>query len=252
MKNKILSLIMIFLTLSVVAQVSKPIDTSAIIIHQNIKFNSKQLIIPAVLIGYGAIGSVNNDLKRLNLSIRNQIVEQGYKKTTVDNYIQYVPALSVYALNNLGIKGKNNLKDRSVILGTSLALVFVSVTAIKHIANVERPDGTNFAFPSGHTAMAFSGAEFLYQEYKDVSIWYGVGGYAIATTTGALRIYNNKHWLTDVAAGAGIGILCTKAAYWLNPFLNEKIFNRKASNTTTMFTPYYDGKIMGGELVLMF
>ena len=112
-----------------------------------------------------------------------------------------------------------------------------TVNILKKTGNVERPDGSSTnSFPSGHTATAFMGAEFLYQEYKDVSIWYGVGGYAIATTTGALRIYNNKHWLTDVAAGAGIGILCTKAAYWLNPLLNEKKFNRKTSNTTKMFT----------------
>jgi membrane-associated phospholipid phosphatase len=52
--------------------------------------------------------------------------------------------------------------------------------------------------------------------YKDVSIWYGISGYIIASGTGVLRIYNNRHWLTDVAAGAGM-ILCTKTAYWLYP-----------------------------------
>ena len=53
-----------------------------------------------------------------------------------------------------------------------------------------RPDGSDyFSFPSGHTATAFMGAEMLYQEYKDVSIWYGISGYIIATGTGAFRVY---------------------------------------------------------------
>jgi membrane-associated phospholipid phosphatase len=56
-----------------------------------------------------------------------------------------------------------------------------------------------------------------WQEYKDVSIWYGISGYVVATGTGFFRMYNDRHWLTDVAAGAGIGILCTKTAYWLYP-----------------------------------
>ena len=42
-------------------------------------------------------------------------------------------------------------------------------------------------------------------------------------------MYNNRHWLTDVAAGAGIGILSTKIAYWLYPFLNSKLFKFNVS-----------------------
>lgn len=61
------------------------------------------------------------------------------------------------------------------------------------------------------------GAEFLRQEYKDISPWYGIGGYVIAAGTGAFRVYNNKHWLGDVFFGAGLGMLCTKLAYHLYP-----------------------------------
>ena len=103
-------------------------------------------------------------------------------------------------------------------------MVSTTVKTLKKTTKIERPDGSNNdSFPSGHTAMAFMGAEFLYQEYKDVSIWYGVSGYVIASATGVLRIYNNKHWLTDVATGAGIGILGTKVAYWVQPYITKYI-----------------------------
>jgi membrane-associated phospholipid phosphatase len=121
-----------------------------------------------------------------------------------------------------------------------------TVLSLKSITKVERPDGSGFnSFPSGHTATAFAGAEFLWQEYKDVSIWCGISGYLVATETGLFRIYNDKHWLTDVVAGAGIGLLSTKIAYWINPFIQRKIFNSKQSRTTSMLAPFYNGKQLG-------
>lgn len=217
---------------------------------ENIKFNYKQLIIPAALITYGAIGLNNGSLKKLDNSIRNEVLENNYKKLPIDDYIQYVPAISVYALNNLGVPGKNNLKDRTVILSSSLLIVFTSVTSLKYLTKIERPDGSNKSFPSGHTALAFAGAEFLYQEYKDQSIWIGLSGYAIASTTGVFRIYNNKHWLTDVVAGAGIGILSTKIAYWINPYLNNHIFKSNKNIKSAMVAPFYNGNQMGIGMII--
>src|SRR5690606_34760571 len=117
---------------------------------------------------------------------------------TIDNISQYTPFLSVYALNALGVKGKNNFKDRTIILGTAYLIMGATVNILKNTGTVVRPDGTSDnSFPSGHTATAFMGAEFLFQEYKDVSIWYGISGYAIAAGTGFFRMSNQRHWLTD-------------------------------------------------------
>src|SRR5205085_1994320 len=88
-------------------------------------------------------------------------------------------------------------------------------TALKNITHIERPDGSNFkSFPSGHTATAFMTAEYLRQEYKDVSPWIPVAGYAVAAATGYMRLYNNKHWASDVFAGAAIGVLSTQFTYY--------------------------------------
>lgn len=218
----------------------------------NLKFNYKQLIIPTILIGYGVIGLENHGIIDLNDEIKEEVTENIDDKVTIDDFTQYVPAASVYVINNIGIPGKNNLKDRSIIFGTSYLIMATTVTSLKYITDVERPDGGQHSFPSGHTATAFAGAEFLFQEYKDVSIWYGISGYLVATGTGVFRMLNNRHWLTDVAAGAGIGILSTKVAYWIFPYTN-KLFTKKNKNIKSVgLMPFYNGKQTGIGLLLKF
>jgi membrane-associated phospholipid phosphatase len=50
-----------------------------------------------------------------------------------------------------------------------------------------------------------------------------IGGYALATATGALRMANNKHWASDVAMGAAIGIASAELAYWAYPKLKKSL-----------------------------
>ena len=58
------------------------------------------------------------------------------------------------------------------------------------------------------------------------SPWVGIGAYSVATATGLMRIANNKHWLSDVLAGAGIGIITTEIGY----LLADLIFKEKGIN----------------------
>jgi hypothetical protein len=250
---KTISLAFLFGFLSANAQQNDSItkiDTTA----HHLKFSYKQLIIPTVLIGYGVIGIGNDQLLSFNHQIQSEVTEDIDEKITIDDFSQYAPAASVYALNAFGVKGKNNMRDRSVIFMTSYVIMASTVLGLKSIVHEERPDGSsNNSFPSGHTATAFAGAEFLWQEYKDKSIWYGIAGYAVATGTGLFRIYNNRHWLTDVAAGAGIGILSTKIAYWMNPYITKKLFKSSSeSNSTSMIAPFYNGQQYGLSFVKVF
>ncbi|MFV8342658.1 phosphatase PAP2 family protein [Flavobacterium sp. XS2P39] len=212
----------------------------------NSNFKYKQLIIPVVLIGYGFIGIENDQLKRVNTDIKVEVSEHIDKKITIDDLSQYAPAILAYALNTVGITGKKNLKQRTILLATSYVIMTTSVLGLKSLTKIERPDSSsNNSFPSGYTATAFAGAEFLWQEYKDKSIWYGITGYAVATGTGIFRIVNNRHWLTDVAVDTGIGILSTKIAYWISPFIQNKIFTPKENKSISVITPFYDGKQLG-------
>jgi hypothetical protein len=214
------------------------------------QFSYMQLIIPAALMTYGTIEAmVAPKYRMLNYAIGHEVIVHKPKKFEVDDISQYVPVASIYALNLAGIKGKSNFKDRTIVLGLSALFIAISVNSLKYTVREERPDRTaSNSFPSGHTAVAFMGAEFLLQEYKDVSAWYGIAGYTIAAGTGAFRVYNNKHWVGDIAFGAGLGMLCTKLAYWIYPSVNSgfSINNKKGKNVA--FYPYYNGQQGGFSL----
>ncbi|WP_245999622.1 phosphatase PAP2 family protein [Paraflavitalea soli] len=210
------------------------------------------LLIPATLITYGITSVGNKELKSINKEIREEIwEEQPHKLIHIDNYLQWAPAAAVYGLNALGIKGEHNLRDRTIIYGLSTAIMGTTVYATKSFSKQWRPDESDrSSFPSGHTATAFAAAEFLRKEYWKVSPWYGVAGYAVAATTGYLRMYNNKHWLSDVVAGAGIGILSTDLAYYLYPTVKRLFVKEKKG--ATMAAPFYQQGVVGLSLVHSF
>ena len=216
------------------------------------KASYKKLIIPTVFIGFGVVSLSSDALKNLNSSTKYEIGEHQPKHITLDNYTQYLPAAMVYGYNLAGIKGKHNLKERTIIYGTSQLISAAFVLPLKHLVKEERPDGTNhLSFPSGHTTTAFSSAHFLFREYEDENIWLAISGYPIAIFTGVYRTLNDKHWVGDVVAGAGFGILSTELAYWLFPSVN-KLFNKKESKTTTMIYPVLEPKSIGAGFVLNF
>jgi hypothetical protein len=208
------------------------------------------LIIPAGMVAYGVVALHNVGLRDVNKKINEEVaIEHPHNAITIDNYLQFAPAAAVYGLNAMGIHGKHNFKDRTILYSMSMLIAYSTTSAVKKFSGETRPDGSdNYSFSSGHTANAFAAAEFMRQEYKDVSPWYGVAGYAVAATTGYLRMYNNKHWFGDVVAGAGIGIASTKIAYWLYPVLQRSVF-KKSKNPNTMIMPTYQNGAVGFGLV---
>jgi membrane-associated phospholipid phosphatase len=185
------------------------------------------LIFPVAGIAYGVATRMSPALKQFDRYIDHTIP---HRRVAIDDYIQYAPVTAVYGLELAGIKAKHNFRDRTFVALSSHLFMTASVHAVKNTVHVMRPNGSgDNSFPSGHTATAFTGAHILFREYNDVSPWISVAGYATAAATGYLRIVNRRHWLSDVATGAGIGILCVEAGYLLLP-----VFRRMMDDTPSI------------------
>jgi membrane-associated phospholipid phosphatase len=246
----VLLFITIIQTLSLKAQ-TENMDTLGLN-NNAYKFSAKKLIVPTVLVSYGVLSLTVDGLKTLNKSTRHETREHIVAGATIDNYMQYAPAVAVYGLNLAGVKGKHNFKDRTIIYATSQLVSAALVLPTKHLVHEERPDGSNnLSFPSGHTATAFSSAQFMFREYKDSNFWLSISGYPIAAMTGIYRVFNDKHWVGDVVAGAGIGILSTEMAYWLFP-VTSKWFPSKNDRRAFSLVPFYQSKNIGLTIIKIF
>lgn len=220
-------------------------DSAIVLNTEKNTLSYKKLIIPTAFIGYGVASLSVDGLKKLNFSTRDEINEHKPDHIRLDNYTQFAPAALVYGLNALGVEGKHNFRDRTIIYGTSVLITSSFVMPLKHIVKEERPDQSNkLSFPSGHTALAFASAQFMFREYKDTNFLLGISGYSFAVFTGVYRMMNDKHWFGDVVGGAGFGILSTELAYWLYPKINN-LLGGKNKNSATMIMPYYQNKSVG-------
>ena len=138
-------------------------------------------------------------------------------KTGIDDYAQYFGPAMVVGLKLGGYEGRSDWPRLLSSAGMSYAIMAAFVNGIKYTAKEMRPDGsTANSWPSGHTATAFVGASLLHKEYGLTrSPWWSVAGYGVATATGVMRVLNNRHWISDVMSGAGIGIMSTELGYAL-------------------------------------
>lgn len=142
-----------------------------------------------------------------------------------DNVLQYLPAGAMLLSEALTRGEPGHFKMAIVRFAKAEAFMFVMAHSIKNLTSVERPSGSNdHSFPSGHTSQAFLSATYLHRELSDPRFdglkgrkWIIASGYVAAATVGTFRILNNAHWLTDVLAGAAVGMLTGNLAYDIWP-----------------------------------
>jgi membrane-associated phospholipid phosphatase len=131
-------------------------------------------------------------------------------------------------------------------LGGAIASVAVS-TSLKMATQRSRPfheRGHDFwnrssfssdtSFPSGHTTLAFSLATVMSHQYAQDKPVLSAVFYTGATLTGLSRIYDDKHWVTDVFMGSVIGYTVTKSVLGYY----EKLKGKKNSLSQINFVPY--------------
>ena len=138
-----------------------------------------------------------------------------------------LPSLGLlYAIGSL--TENERLKKVSLLSFESATYSTLITITLKRLSGRDRPgegvghDGWNFfdswdvegsvekAFPSGHTNLAFSVATVIAEEYQDYQLVPYVV-YGLATATAAQRVLGDKHWASDVFAGALIGHFTAKA-----------------------------------------
>ncbi|WP_341836134.1 phosphatase PAP2 family protein [Chitinophaga pollutisoli] len=179
----------------------------------------RALFMPAsfILAGVAINGNGNEGFKKELVEERNEHIPTF--QTHIDNYLQYAPIAIVYGLDAAGISSRTDIRNRTAILIKGEALMSASVSLLKNTTHQLRPDGSTYnSFPSGHTAQAFAAATFLSEEYKHRFPWMPYAAYGMASAVGGFRMANNRHYVSDVLVGAGIGILSMKMAYWTHQY----------------------------------
>lgn len=204
------------------------------------RFRAEQLVVPGALFLVGSLGiGENAPMRGINYAVRDGMTTiRNGKYLHFDDYIQYLPvAAYVGFCTTRRIKAKHTVPERICVAAVTYISMAALTNALKYSIREPRPDshGRN-SFPSGHTATAFAGAELVRAEY---GIGYGIAAYTVASGVAFMRLYNGRHWLNDVLAGAGVGIISARIGYWMLP-LSRKIFKmdrRKTMVATPMYYP---------------
>ena len=116
--------------------------------------------------------------------------------------MQLAGALATYTL------GRITDSPRVTSVGADLIraqIVTQTLTAgIKLTVGRQRPDGTQYSFPSGHSSVTFATATVLQRNFG----WtVGVPAYGLAAYVAASRVQAERHFLSDITFGAAIGIV---------------------------------------------
>ncbi|MFR9562436.1 MAG: phosphatase PAP2 family protein [Rikenellaceae bacterium] len=216
----------------------------------------KQIIIPLSLIAVASTTLYTKPINYVDQEIQDEIVAR-QDTYTIDDYMQYFPVATMWLLDGFGVESRHGFKEQTTNLAMSCAFMAILVNSGKYTIRRLRPNNSTYnSFPSGHTATAFMGAEFLRMEYGQTSPLIGLVGYSFAFATGYMRIRRNKHYFTDVLAGAGVGILSVKLAYWCAPAVNRLLWNsdvrHRNSGSFTVVSPYSNGEQYGLGLSMRF
>lgn len=202
------------------------------------RFRPRQLIAPVSLAALGALAVGRGPLHGINDAVQEQMTEwSGGRRLRADDWLQYLPVAANLGLGLTGVRARHTFGERAAVTVTAYLAMGVMVNCLKWTVGERRPDsGSLNSFPSGHTATVFMGAELVRSEY---GLGCGIAAYAVAGGVAFLRLYNNRHWMGDVLAGAGIGILSARIGYWLLP-LSRRLFRLEGRRTVVASAPTFD------------
>jgi membrane-associated phospholipid phosphatase len=163
--------------------------------------------------------------------------------------VKYIaPASAVVYLGGLAA-GSEPVRRVGKELLQSLVYSGIVTTTLKAIIGRSRPEMNNGAFsyapftfeeshyslPSGHTTIAFAVSSVLAAEIDNT--YASIGLYTLASLTGFSRMYNDKHWLSDVFLGAAIG---ASTGYFV-VHENKKLYDKQDKADVLIIQPTLTG-----------
>ena len=194
-----------------------------------------RIAVPSALLAVGVLAhspAYNQTLYQAKQDIQaeTQEVFTGFDAHGLDDYTRHVPLAAAYALMATGHRGARSAVGFTLIYLVAHELDEGVVSHLKRLAAEARPNNPAdlSSFPSSHTAQAFLTATLLHEQYGRQYPWVSVSGYAVAAATGTMRVLGNKHWATDVLAGAAIGFLSAETVWHLYPALTRLLPERLA------------------------
>ena len=172
-------------------------------------------ITSTALMATGSLLTFSPSVHTVAEAVRDEVANLDPQRLYFDDYMQYLTAAAPLTLKLCGLNSRHTMGRMALLEGGSYLLGAGWLNAFKYGMGVLRPDNSAFnSFPSGHTFVAFTGAELLRREYGEEYPWIAVAGYTVATAVALMRVYNNRHWVGDVLAGAGLGIMSVTLVYW--------------------------------------
>jgi membrane-associated phospholipid phosphatase len=179
-------------------------------------FRAATLILPGTMLAYGCLKPAIPAIRKLDDRIWNATQDpSGCYGSGLDTYLQWAPSVSIYVLDAFKVRTRHSFRQHLLIDAGSVLMTGGGGFILRKVS--ERMDGFELKgtqFPSGHTANAFRGAEILRQELKHTHPVWSFSGYLVAGAVGFMRIQGRQHQLSEVIAGAGLGMLSTKLTYW--------------------------------------
>jgi len=210
------------------------------------KFLQKCILPTSLILAGSLLSGQQNEIRLKNKVLKKYGSDPNFR---IDDYLPFIPIAELYLADLLHVEAKNHWFDQSKNLFMTVTLNQLIVTSLKYSINKTRPNGEQHAFPSGHTSFAFATAAVLQEEFMHSSPVFAYSGYGLAMTTGALRIINNKHWVSDVLVGAGIGILSAKIIYQFKPLKHWNPFREKKNG---VLLPYFSSQCYGVRSSIIF
>jgi hypothetical protein len=112
---------------------------------------------------------------------------------------------SIIITSKVNDESNRQMLEKLEYAASALVANCVTTVILKELIGRERPNGTNNrSMPSGHTSHSFTVAAVANELYGHTV---GIATYMLAGLVAASRIHDNKHYMSDVIVGAGLGTI---------------------------------------------